>query len=183
MLTAVFIPRFNSRNMASSGPEARKMQLSEESFTLFSLHWEHTWASSCSLQREQRRKTICAEEVKRMRGTGKQPHGNWYSKMNGVHFPSSTQPWAENIRGSHCPWLGLEGPPCALDCILPRLPAGRLIQPGLAHMALRQCSGWDYPGIPPTHFMVFGFQQSSMKESSSKQRSESFLFFIWMFYA
>lgn len=49
------------------------------------------------IQREQRRKTICAEKVKRMSRTGKQPHSNWYSKVNGVHFPSNIQPWAENI--------------------------------------------------------------------------------------
>lgn len=138
------------------------MQLSKESFTLFSLHCEHTWASSYSLQREQRRKTICAEKVKRMRGTAKQPHGNWYSKVSVVHFPSSTQSWAENIRRSRCPWLELEGPPCALDCILPQLPAGHLIQAGLAPRAPCQCSGCGCPGMPPTHVMVFGLQQSSM---------------------
>lgn len=116
--------------------------------------WAHL-ASSYSLQREQRRKTICAEEVKRMSGTGKQPHSNWYSRVNVVHFPSSIQALPLAGAGGAILCLGLH--PSMASC-----GSADPAWPGLAHMALCQHSGCDCPGISPAHFMVFGILQSSM---------------------
>lgn len=144
--------------------------------TPFSRHHEHTWASSYSLQREWRRKTICAEEVKRMSGTGKQPHSNWYSRANVVNFPSSVQPGAENITEA-----------------LPLAGAGGAILCSGLHPSVASCGSadpaWPGPHGPlPALWMWLSWHFTSSFHGvwdPAKQlvKKEMKVFFIWIFYA
>lgn len=97
VVTAIFITWLSPRSMGVSGTEAQKKQLSEKSFTLLSLHNEHTWASSLFLtERTEEKDQICWRN-KKMSRTGNQLLSNLVYKREHDSSPEQHPTMAENI--------------------------------------------------------------------------------------
>lgn len=163
VVTAIFITWLSPRSMGVSGTEAQKKQLSEKSFTLLSLHNEHTWASSLFLtERTEEKDQICWRN-KKMSRTGNQLLSNLVYKREHDSSPEQHPTMAENInKAIALSWSQRPMPHPLTSCRL-----ADMIWPG--PVALCQYSGCGYLAFHQLIFWCLGSGKAACKE-----RNESF---------